>query len=182
MATPRVLSSSERAKSANSSQGSCSVTPEYGFSLVGFVDTPPIEWRPDIVRVPILGVIDDLASIVRTFAIDRVIVAFSRQNDLETLARVRQLVGLNVHVDVVLRMFEMIGPNAGLPDVEGIPLVSACLPAPALCRLLAGETRDRHRRGQLWTDACSAPFSCGRRGGSHESHRGRCSTAKPASG
>ena len=68
--------------------------------------------------------VDDLASIVRAFGVDRVIVAFSRQNDQKTLARVRQLAGLNVHVDVVPRMFEMIGPNAGLPNVEGIPLVS----------------------------------------------------------
>ncbi|MDP9255102.1 MAG: sugar transferase [Actinomycetota bacterium] len=98
--------------------------PEYGIKLVGFVDTPPKQWRPDIARVPLLGVVDDLASIVRTFAVDQVIVAFSRQNDQDTLARVRQLVGLNVRVDVVPRMFEMIGPNAGLPDVEGIPLVS----------------------------------------------------------
>jgi lipopolysaccharide/colanic/teichoic acid biosynthesis glycosyltransferase len=51
-------------------------------------------------------------------------VAFSRQNDQDTLARVRPLMALNVHVDVVPRMFEMIGPNAGMPNVEGIPLVS----------------------------------------------------------
>jgi exopolysaccharide biosynthesis polyprenyl glycosylphosphotransferase len=98
--------------------------PEYGIKLVGFVDTPPKRWRPDIARVPVLGVIDDLASIVRRLAVDRVIVAFSRQNDQETLARVRPLMALNVHVDVVPRMFEMIGPNAGLPNVEGIPLIS----------------------------------------------------------
>jgi exopolysaccharide biosynthesis polyprenyl glycosylphosphotransferase len=98
--------------------------PEYGVKLVGFVDTPPKRWRRDIDHVPVLGVIDDLASIVRSLAIDRVIVAFSRQNDQDTLARVRPLMALNVHVDVVPRMFEMIGPNSGLPNVEGIPLVS----------------------------------------------------------
>jgi exopolysaccharide biosynthesis polyprenyl glycosylphosphotransferase len=98
--------------------------PEYGINLVGFVDTAPIKRRPDIAHVPILGAVDDLASIVRKFAVDRVIVAFSKHNDQDTLARVRLLAGLNVHVDVVPRMFEMIGPSAGLPDVEGIPLVS----------------------------------------------------------
>jgi lipopolysaccharide/colanic/teichoic acid biosynthesis glycosyltransferase len=40
------------------------------------------------------------------------------------LAQVRPLAGMNVHVDVVPRMFEIIGPDHGLPDVEGIPLVS----------------------------------------------------------
>ena len=55
---------------------------------------------------------------------DRVIVAFSMHNDQDTLALVRPLAQLNVHVDVVTRMFEIVGPHAGLLDVEGIPLVS----------------------------------------------------------
>ena len=98
--------------------------PEYGIKLVGFVDTPPEQWRPEVAQIPVLGVIDDLASIVGKLDVDRVIVAFSRNNDQDTLARVRPLVGLNVHVDMVPRMFEMIGPNAALPNIEGIPLVS----------------------------------------------------------
>jgi exopolysaccharide biosynthesis polyprenyl glycosylphosphotransferase len=98
--------------------------PEYGVKLVGFVDTPPKQWRADVANVPVLGAIDDLASIVRKLAVDRVIVAFSTRNDHDTLARVRPLAGLNVHVDVVTRMFEMVGPRAGLLDLEGIPLVS----------------------------------------------------------
>jgi exopolysaccharide biosynthesis polyprenyl glycosylphosphotransferase len=98
--------------------------PEYGIRLVGFVDSPPKEWRPDVAGVPVLGVIEDVVEIVRDHGVDRVIVAFSRRNDQDTLAWVRPLVGLGVHVDVVTRMFELVGPNAGLLDVEGIPLVS----------------------------------------------------------
>jgi exopolysaccharide biosynthesis polyprenyl glycosylphosphotransferase len=98
--------------------------PEYGIKPVGFVDTPPKQWRADVASVPIVGAIDDLVSIVRELAVDRVIVAFSRQNDQHTLARVRPLAGLNVHVDVVSRLFEMVGPGARLTDVEGMPLVS----------------------------------------------------------
>ena len=98
--------------------------PEYGVNLVGFVDTPPRRWRRDISPGPLLGPPDDLAAIVRRFAVQRVIVAFSQRNDNDVLAQVRPLAGLNVHVDVVPRMFEIIGPDQGLPDVEGIPLVS----------------------------------------------------------
>jgi exopolysaccharide biosynthesis polyprenyl glycosylphosphotransferase len=98
--------------------------PEYGINLVGFVDTPPKRWRRDIAPVPILGRVDDLAMVVREFAVDRVIVAFSQRTDYDLLAQVRPLAGLNVHVDVVPRMFEIIGPDARLPDVEGIPLFS----------------------------------------------------------
>jgi exopolysaccharide biosynthesis polyprenyl glycosylphosphotransferase len=100
--------------------------PEYGIKLVGFVDAPPKRWRRDVAGVPVLGVIDDLASIVRTLAIERVIVAFPAHADQETLTRLRPLVGLNVRVDVVTRMFEMVGPGARLLNVEGIPLVSIC--------------------------------------------------------
>jgi exopolysaccharide biosynthesis polyprenyl glycosylphosphotransferase len=98
--------------------------PEYGINVVGFVDAPPKQWREDVASVPIVGAIEDLRSIVLDLAVDRVIVAFSTQNDQNTLALVRPLAGLNVHVDVVTRMFEMIGPGAALVDVEGIPIVS----------------------------------------------------------
>jgi exopolysaccharide biosynthesis polyprenyl glycosylphosphotransferase len=98
--------------------------PEYGVRLVGFVDAPPKQWRSDVAGVPVLGAIEDLASIVSKLGIERVIVAFSTHNDQETLARLRPLVGLNVRVDVVTRMFEMVGPRARLMNVEGIPLVS----------------------------------------------------------
>jgi exopolysaccharide biosynthesis polyprenyl glycosylphosphotransferase len=98
--------------------------PEYGIRLIGFVDTPPKRWRPDVADVPLLGAIDDLSSIVCELGVERVIVAFSTHNDEDTLALVRPLVGLKVHVDVVSRMFEIVGPGAGLLNVEGIPLVS----------------------------------------------------------
>ena len=98
--------------------------PEYGIKLVGFVDTPPKRWRRDVVGVPVLGQLDDLVSIVRTSAVDRVIVAFAQIRDEEMLDRLRALLGLNVRVDVVPRLFEIIGPDAGLPDVEGTPFVS----------------------------------------------------------
>jgi lipopolysaccharide/colanic/teichoic acid biosynthesis glycosyltransferase len=67
---------------------------------------------------------EDLAQIVRERRVDRVIVAFSKHKDGDVLAHVRPLIRQDVRVDVVPRMFEIIGPDLGLPDVEGIPLVS----------------------------------------------------------
>jgi len=97
--------------------------PEYGIDLVGFVDAPPKRVRRDVAGVPVLGVMDDLAQIVRERGVDRVIVAFSKHNDGDVLTHVRPLMRQDVRVDVVPRMFEIIGPDLGLPDVEGIPLV-----------------------------------------------------------
>jgi exopolysaccharide biosynthesis polyprenyl glycosylphosphotransferase len=98
--------------------------PEYGIDLVGFVDAPPKSVRRDVAGVPVLGVMEDLAQIVRERRVDRVIVAFSKHKDGDVLAHVRPLIRQDVRVDVVPRMFEIIGPDLGLPDVEGIPLVS----------------------------------------------------------
>jgi exopolysaccharide biosynthesis polyprenyl glycosylphosphotransferase len=111
--------------------------PEYGVKVVGFVDTPPKQWRGDVGSVPIVGVIDDLVSIVRDLSVDRVIVAFSARNDQETLTWVRPLLGLNVHVDVVSRMFEIVGPGVRLRDVEGMRLlsISPCSRSVAASRL-----------------------------------------------
>ncbi len=39
--------------------------PEYGIDLVGFVDMPPKRLRREVAGVPVLGVMDDLAEIVR---------------------------------------------------------------------------------------------------------------------
>jgi exopolysaccharide biosynthesis polyprenyl glycosylphosphotransferase len=97
--------------------------PEYGITLVGFVDSPPKRWRSDVRDVPVLGPFENLISIVRTFAVDRVIVAFSQIRDDDIPAQARTLLDLNVRVDVVPRMFEVIGPQSGLPEIEGIPLV-----------------------------------------------------------
>ena len=97
--------------------------PEYGLTLVGFVDSPPKRWRSDVRDVPVLGPFENLISIVRTFAVDRVIIAFSQVRDDEVLSRARALLDLNVRVDVVPRLFEVVGPRSGLPDIEGIPLV-----------------------------------------------------------
>jgi len=97
--------------------------PEYGITLLGFVDSAPKRWRSDVRDVPVLGPFEDLVSIVRAFAVNRVIVAFSQVRDDEVLGRARALLDLNVRVDIVPRMFEVMGPQSGLSDVEGIPLV-----------------------------------------------------------
>jgi len=98
--------------------------PEYGIDLVGFVDRPPKRWRRDVDGVPILGQAGELLSIIGERGIDRVIVAFSTIRDEEMLGAVRAVVGRHVRVDVVPRLFEIIGPDSRLPHLEGIPLIS----------------------------------------------------------
>jgi exopolysaccharide biosynthesis polyprenyl glycosylphosphotransferase len=98
--------------------------PEYGITPLGFVDNAPQRLRADVAGIPVLGPLEDLASIVRTHELDRVVVAFSARSDRDTLMHLRRLAGLAVRIDVVPRMFELIGPRAGLLDVESLTLVS----------------------------------------------------------
>jgi exopolysaccharide biosynthesis polyprenyl glycosylphosphotransferase len=109
--------------------------PEYGINVVGFVDARPKERRPDLPRLKILGTPDQLPELAQALDLDRVIVAFSNEAHEETVQLLRSLRSSNLQIDIVPRLFELIGPNALIHAVEGIPLVGippARLSRPAL--------------------------------------------------
>jgi exopolysaccharide biosynthesis polyprenyl glycosylphosphotransferase len=97
--------------------------PEYGINVVGFVDAEPKERRPDLRHLTLLGTPDQLPELARALDLDRVIVAFSNDSHEETLQLLRSLRSSNLQVDVVPRLFELVGPNALIHAVEGIPLI-----------------------------------------------------------
>jgi exopolysaccharide biosynthesis polyprenyl glycosylphosphotransferase len=97
--------------------------PEYGTNLVGFVDASPRERRPDLGHLTLLGPPERLRGIVRLFDVERVIVAFSNESHDETLDLIRSLKDLDVQVDIVPRLFELVGPGVGIHTVEGLPLI-----------------------------------------------------------
>jgi exopolysaccharide biosynthesis polyprenyl glycosylphosphotransferase len=99
--------------------------PEYGLDLVGFVDTSPRERRPELDHLHLLGAQDRLAELVVELDVERVIVAFANERDGDTVAIVRALNELDrdVQVDIVPRLYELVGPKAFVHDVEGLPLV-----------------------------------------------------------
>jgi exopolysaccharide biosynthesis polyprenyl glycosylphosphotransferase len=106
--------------------------PEYGINIVGFVDSQPREQREDLEELRLLGPPERLPAIVRLFAVERVIVAFSNESHEPTLDLIRSLTQLEVQVDVVPRLYELVSPNIGVHTVEGLPLVG--LPPPRLSR------------------------------------------------
>lgn len=106
--------------------------PEYGINLVGFVDAAPKERRNDLNRLTILGPPEELPTIVRSLDIERVVVAFSNESHENTLELIRSLKNLSVQIDLVPRLFEVVGPSVGIHTVEGLPLVS--LPATRISR------------------------------------------------
>jgi exopolysaccharide biosynthesis polyprenyl glycosylphosphotransferase len=102
--------------------------PEYGITPLGFVDNRPQRQLAGVAGIPVLGRLEDLASIVRTTRADRVVVAFPARSDRDTLTQLRMLADLDVQVDVVPRLFELIGPHTGFLSVEGLTLLSVGRP------------------------------------------------------
>jgi exopolysaccharide biosynthesis polyprenyl glycosylphosphotransferase len=104
--------------------------PEYGVNIVGFVDEHPRARNGDLEELTVLGKVSELPDLVRLLDVERVIIAFSRAPHEEALATIRQLNGLDVQVDVVPRLFEVLGPQTTVHGAEGLPLLG--LPAARL--------------------------------------------------
>jgi exopolysaccharide biosynthesis polyprenyl glycosylphosphotransferase len=97
--------------------------PEYGIRVLGFIDSDPREQRRDIPNLKLLGELEDLRAIVRELSVERVIVAFSNESHERLLHHARALRDMGVQIDLVPRLFEAVGPRAGLHTVEGLPLI-----------------------------------------------------------
>ena len=97
--------------------------PEYGVNVVGFVDERPRERDEHLGDLTILGRPADLPRIVRDYDVERVIVSFSDEPPAVTLGLVRDLNALDIQVDIVPRLFEVIGPETTIHAAEGLPLM-----------------------------------------------------------
>jgi exopolysaccharide biosynthesis polyprenyl glycosylphosphotransferase len=98
--------------------------PVHGYRLLGFVDDVlPTDVDPRLGEVPLLGSVERLPELIVEYDVERVIVAFSRHSHERTLELLRSLRNVSVHVDVVPRLFDAIGPSAGMHTIDGLPLI-----------------------------------------------------------
>ena len=97
--------------------------PEYGISIVGFVDENPRELRPGLEHVPVLGPLDSLPELISRLDVERVVIAFTEDSPEETLRIIRLISDLDVQVDIVPRFFEVVGSGADFHTVEGLALI-----------------------------------------------------------
>jgi exopolysaccharide biosynthesis polyprenyl glycosylphosphotransferase len=99
--------------------------PEYGVNVVGFLDPHPKARRADLPEhLTVFGDTERLPEIIGRLDIERVIVAFSTEPDRGTLERIRQLSAHDVQIDLVPRLFDVVGPRVVVHSVEGLPFVS----------------------------------------------------------
>jgi exopolysaccharide biosynthesis polyprenyl glycosylphosphotransferase len=106
--------------------------PEYGINVVGFLDAHPREQRADLAHLSVLGPLERLPELIPAFEVDRVIVAFSNDTPEEVIRLVREIGGADVQVDIVPRLFDLVGPNVMVHTIENMPLVG--LPAARLAQ------------------------------------------------
>jgi exopolysaccharide biosynthesis polyprenyl glycosylphosphotransferase len=104
--------------------------PEYGLRVVGFVDHDAGASVNGSGQLPLLGTTDDLTTLVREYAVDRVVMAFSNDSHEQTLEVIRAMQFTDVQIDIIPRMFEVLGTKSQLHTIEGLPLVG--LPIPRL--------------------------------------------------
>jgi exopolysaccharide biosynthesis polyprenyl glycosylphosphotransferase len=96
--------------------------PEYGLQVVGFLDDEPLELPEG--APPYLGELARLEPLMRAHRVERVIVAFSKHAAEAQVELLRRCAEVGVRVDIVPRLFEVIGSRSVFHDVGGIPLVS----------------------------------------------------------
>jgi exopolysaccharide biosynthesis polyprenyl glycosylphosphotransferase len=104
--------------------------PEYRLNVVGFVDHKGASPLEGAGQFELIGATDALPELVRAHSAHRVLIAFSEDSDDQTLEVIRELQHTNVQIDIVPRLFEVLGTSAQLHTIEGVPLVG--LPTPRL--------------------------------------------------
>jgi exopolysaccharide biosynthesis polyprenyl glycosylphosphotransferase len=103
---------------------------EYRLNMVGFVDRGGPSSPNGNGGMELIGATDDLPHLIRAYSAHRVLIAFCEDSDDQTLEVIRELQDTNVQIDIVPRLFEVLGTNAQLHTIEGVPLVG--LPTPRL--------------------------------------------------
>lgn len=130
--------------------------PEYGINLVGFVDSEPKERHSHLGRLTVLGPPEELPEIIQLLGIERVIIAFSREDERKTLRLVASLRQMGVQVDIVPRLFEVVGPNAHVHPLEAMAMLG--LPPARLSRSSRLLKRATDVAGALLLLALTAPL------------------------
>jgi exopolysaccharide biosynthesis polyprenyl glycosylphosphotransferase len=97
--------------------------PEYGLDVVGFVDDDAPSRASFLESIPVLGGLREVPDLVARHHVQRVLIAYSRDQDADLVDLIRRLRDGGVQVDVVPRYFEVVGPRVDIHTVEGLSLV-----------------------------------------------------------
>ncbi len=97
-------------------------SPQLGYDVIGFLDESGL--RGAVSGVPIVGSLSEVASVVQSNRVDEVIVALRHSSSDAVLDIMDLLDGTNVEVRVFPDVVQMITQDAGIDDLNGLPLVA----------------------------------------------------------
>ena len=92
--------------------------------VVAFVDPEPLRRSSDISRIDLSTSMESVLRLVEEHDVNRVVVAFSSEPDSRLTSIVRELEWRGIQVDIVPRLFEVVGPRAQVHISRGLPLVT----------------------------------------------------------
>ena len=97
--------------------------PEYGASVVGFVDSRPRDRDARLGDLRLLGPPEDLPVLIPELGIERVVFAFFDERPEELLPLMRELAEGGVQIEIVPRFFDVIGPSVDIHSIGGITVL-----------------------------------------------------------
>ena len=118
--------------------------PEYGLEVIGFLDDEPLydPLRAADEGPPQLGGTSRIEHVLEAYRVERVIFAFSRLPAREQIELFQRCMELGVQVDIVPRLYEVIGSRMQVHDVDGLPLVGLRVPRLSHCSRLLKRSLD----------------------------------------
>jgi exopolysaccharide biosynthesis polyprenyl glycosylphosphotransferase len=100
---------------------------EFGLEAIGLVDDD-VHTLNGTQRLPKLGSLDQLDTVLDECGVDRVIIAFSRASHQQLLSCIRTCRDHRVAVDVVPRLFELLDGAQAMSLIGGLPVLSIGAP------------------------------------------------------
>ncbi len=94
--------------------------PDFGYQLVGMVSD---EAATDLLGLPHLGTIGEVAEITAREGIDRIFITLPDERREETVAVIQSCSNLPVEFEIVPDLFGRIGERMRLSEIDGIPLL-----------------------------------------------------------
>jgi exopolysaccharide biosynthesis polyprenyl glycosylphosphotransferase len=96
---------------------------EYGTEIVGYVDAPMEYESGSDAGIDHLGDVGDFEAVCHAHDVERVIIAFSSLAHENLLDMIRVSKRLHLKISVVPRLFEVIGHNVEIDQIEGMTLL-----------------------------------------------------------
>ncbi len=81
----------------------------------------------DVAVTPVLGSRSQLLEVCQRERVDRIIVAYSREPDRETVHLLREAAG-SIHISIVPRLFELMTWRSQVEDLYGMPVIDIAPP------------------------------------------------------